>query len=47
VVIDAIESKDGRMRYLAGKDVEGWMQARSGMTEPEFFKMMKQNLLGK
>jgi NAD(P)-dependent dehydrogenase (short-subunit alcohol dehydrogenase family) len=46
VVIDAIESKDGGLRYLAGKDVESWLQARSGMSEAEFFKVMKQNLLG-
>jgi NAD(P)-dependent dehydrogenase (short-subunit alcohol dehydrogenase family) len=46
VVIDALESKDGTLRYLAGKDVEGWIQARSSMTEAEFFKRMKQNLLG-
>lgn len=46
VVIDAIESKDGNLRYIAGKDVEGWMQTRKGMTEPEFFRIMKQNLLG-
>ena len=46
VVTDAIESKDGNLRYIAGKDVEGWMQSRKGMTEPEFFRIMKQNLLG-
>lgn len=34
------------MRYLVGKDVEGWVQAKSGMSEAEFFKVMKQNLLG-
>ncbi|MGI0048727.1 MAG: SDR family oxidoreductase [Nitrososphaera sp.] len=46
VVLDAIASKDGNLRYIAGKDIEGWMQARKGMTDPEFFKMMKQALLG-
>lgn len=46
VVLDAIASKDSNLRYIAGKDMEGWMQARKGMSDPEFFKMMKQNLLG-
>jgi NAD(P)-dependent dehydrogenase (short-subunit alcohol dehydrogenase family) len=46
VVLDAIASKDGNLRYIAGKDIEGWMQARKGMTDQEFFKMMKQVLLG-
>lgn len=46
VVLDAIASKDGNLRYIAGKDMEGWMQARKGMSDPEFFGMMKQNLLG-
>lgn len=46
VIIDAITSKDGNLRYIAGKDMEGWMEARKGMSDPEFFRMMKQNLLG-
>ena len=46
VIIDAITSKDGNIRFIAGKDMEGWMEARKGMSDPEFFKMMKQNLLG-
>lgn len=46
VVIDAISSKDANLRYIAGKDMEGWMQARKGMSDAEFFRMMKQNLLG-
>jgi short-subunit dehydrogenase len=47
VVLQAILSKDTNMRYVAGKDVEGWLQARKGMSEGEFFGMIKQNLLGK
>ena len=46
VVLDAIDSKDGNLRYIAGKDVESWLQTRNDMTEAEFFKIMKQNLLG-
>ncbi|HEY3094900.1 MAG TPA: SDR family oxidoreductase [Nitrososphaera sp.] len=46
VVLDAITSKDLNLRYIAGKDMEGWMQARTSMSDVEFFKVMKQNLLG-
>jgi hypothetical protein len=46
VVMQAILSKDANIRYVAGKDVEGWLQARKGMSEGEFFGMIKQNLLG-
>ena len=46
VVLDAITSKDPNLRYIAGKDMEGWMQARTSMSDVEFFKVMKQNLLG-
>jgi NAD(P)-dependent dehydrogenase (short-subunit alcohol dehydrogenase family) len=46
VVLDSMVSKDGNLRYIVGKDIEGWMQARKGMSDPEFFRTMKQNLLG-
>jgi NAD(P)-dependent dehydrogenase (short-subunit alcohol dehydrogenase family) len=46
VVLQAVLSKDPSLRYVAGKDVEGWLQARKGMSEGEFFGMIKQNLLG-
>jgi hypothetical protein len=46
VVLDAITSKDTNLRYIAGKDMEGWMQARTSMSDVEFFKVMRQNLLG-
>lgn len=46
VVLGAIELKDANLRYIAGKDMEGWTQARNGMSDPEFFSMMKQSLLG-
>jgi hypothetical protein len=45
-VLDAVSSKDPNLRYIAGKDMEGWTQARTSMSDPEFFRMMKQNLLG-
>jgi NAD(P)-dependent dehydrogenase (short-subunit alcohol dehydrogenase family) len=46
VVLDAITSKNPNLRYIAGKDMEGWMQARTSMSDVEFFKVMKKNLLG-
>lgn len=46
VAVGAIMSKDQNLRYIAGRDMEGWMQARTSMPDTEFFKMMKQNLLG-
>ena len=46
VVLDSMASKDGNIRYIVGKDIEGWMQARRGMSDPEFFRVMRQNLLG-
>jgi NADP-dependent 3-hydroxy acid dehydrogenase YdfG len=46
VVLSAITSKGPNLRFIAGKDMEGWMQARTSMPDAEFFKMMKQNLLG-
>jgi len=46
VVLDSMSSKDGNLRYIVGKDIEGWMQARRGMSDPEFFRTMRQNLLG-
>jgi NAD(P)-dependent dehydrogenase (short-subunit alcohol dehydrogenase family) len=45
VVLNAITSKDPELRYLAGKDIEGWMEARRSMSDRQFYNMMKQNLL--
>jgi NAD(P)-dependent dehydrogenase (short-subunit alcohol dehydrogenase family) len=45
VVLNAIMSKDPELRYLAGKDIEGWMEARRSMSDSQFYNMMKQNLL--
>ena len=46
VVLEAITSTKDTLRYTAGQDVEGWLQARKSMSESEFFGMIKQNLLG-
>jgi hypothetical protein len=32
-------------RYLAGKDVEQWLGAKRNMSDEDFYKMMKQNLI--
>jgi NAD(P)-dependent dehydrogenase (short-subunit alcohol dehydrogenase family) len=46
VVLNAITtSKDPELRYLAGKDIEAWMEARKSMSDSQFYNMMKQNLL--
>jgi NAD(P)-dependent dehydrogenase (short-subunit alcohol dehydrogenase family) len=45
VVFDAITSKDPELRYLAGKDLETWMEARKNMSDRQLHDMMKQNLL--
>ena len=44
-VLEAVKAEKPELRYPAGKDMEGWMQARKGMSDKEFFAMMKQNLL--
>jgi NAD(P)-dependent dehydrogenase (short-subunit alcohol dehydrogenase family) len=45
VVLKAVTSEKPSLRYLAGKDVETWIQAKKNMSDDEFYKMMKQNLI--
>jgi hypothetical protein len=45
VVLNAVTSENPRLRYLAGKDVETWMEAKRSMSDEEFYKMMKQTLM--
>jgi NAD(P)-dependent dehydrogenase (short-subunit alcohol dehydrogenase family) len=45
VVLKAITSEDPSLRYLAGKDVETWLGGKRNMSDEEFYKMMKQNLM--
>jgi NAD(P)-dependent dehydrogenase (short-subunit alcohol dehydrogenase family) len=45
VVLKAATAQNPEFRYMAGKDVESWIAARKGMTDAEFYGMMKQNLL--
>ncbi|MGB7954701.1 MAG: SDR family NAD(P)-dependent oxidoreductase, partial [Candidatus Nitrosopolaris sp.] len=45
VVLKAVTSENPGLRYLAGKDVETWMEVKRSMSDEEFHKMMKQNLM--
>jgi hypothetical protein len=43
-VLKAVTSENPTMRYLAG-DVEKRMEAKRSMSDEEFHKMMKQNMM--
>jgi len=44
VVLQAVTSENPSLsRYLAGKDVETWIEARRNMSDDEFYKMIKQS----
>ena len=43
VVVQAVESGNPNLRYLAGKDVEQWVDQKKKMSDTEFFNMMKQS----
>jgi NAD(P)-dependent dehydrogenase (short-subunit alcohol dehydrogenase family) len=45
VVLKAVTSKNPSLRYLAGKDVQTWIEAKRSMSDDEFHKMMKQNMI--
>jgi hypothetical protein len=45
VVLEAVTTKNHSLRYLAGKDMETWMEAKTSMSDEEFHNMMKQNLM--
>jgi NAD(P)-dependent dehydrogenase (short-subunit alcohol dehydrogenase family) len=45
VVLNAVKSENPNLRYLAGKDMETWMEAKTGMSDEEFHNMMKQNFM--
>lgn len=42
VVLHAVTSENPKLRYLAGKDVEQWIDAKRKMSDEEFANMMKQ-----
>jgi NAD(P)-dependent dehydrogenase (short-subunit alcohol dehydrogenase family) len=45
VVLKAVTSENPTLRYLAGKDVETWIEGKKSMADEEFYKMMKENLM--
>jgi NAD(P)-dependent dehydrogenase (short-subunit alcohol dehydrogenase family) len=45
VVLKAVTSENPSLRYLAGKDVEGWIEGKKSMSDEEFHKMIKQNII--
>jgi NAD(P)-dependent dehydrogenase (short-subunit alcohol dehydrogenase family) len=45
VVLEAVTNENPNLRYLAGKDAETWLDAKRSMSDEEFYKMMKQNLM--
>jgi short-subunit dehydrogenase len=45
VVLRAVTSENPNLRYLAGKDVETWMESKRSMSDEEFHKMMKQKMM--
>jgi NAD(P)-dependent dehydrogenase (short-subunit alcohol dehydrogenase family) len=44
IVLEIVTNKNPNLRYLAGKDVEQWMEQKKHMTDREFFNMIKQSL---
>jgi short-subunit dehydrogenase len=45
IVLEAVTNDNPNLRYLAGKDAETWLNAKRNMSDKEFYKMMKQNLM--
>jgi NAD(P)-dependent dehydrogenase (short-subunit alcohol dehydrogenase family) len=45
VVLKAVASENPSLRYLVGKDIETWMEAKRSMSDEEFYNMMKQNFM--
>ena len=45
VVLNAATSENPSPKYLAGKDIETWMEAKTSMSDEEFHNMMKQNFM--
>ena len=45
VVLKAVTSENPSPKYLAGRDIEAWMEAKTSMSDEEFHNMMKQNMM--
>src|SRR6476646_10707771 len=41
VVLEAVTSRNPNLRYLAGKDVEQWIEQKKKLSDKEFFNMIK------
>jgi NAD(P)-dependent dehydrogenase (short-subunit alcohol dehydrogenase family) len=44
-VLKAVTSENPNLRYLAGKDVEGWIEGKRSMSDEGFHKMMTQTVM--
>jgi len=42
IVLEAVSSSNPKLRYLAGKDVEQWIEGKKTMSDEEFHNVMKQ-----
>lgn len=42
IAFDAITSDKPKLRYLAGKDVKQWIEAKQKMSDEEFHNVIKQ-----
>jgi NAD(P)-dependent dehydrogenase (short-subunit alcohol dehydrogenase family) len=45
VVLKAVTSENPSPKYLAGKDIEAWMEAKTSMSDEELHNMVKQNMM--
>ena len=45
VVLKAVTSGNPSLRYLAGRDMETWMEAKRSMSDEDFRKTIKQNFM--
>ena len=43
VILQAVTSENPSLRYLAGKDVEMWIEAKRNISDDQFYKMIKQS----
>ena len=43
-VLEAVTSSSPNLRYLVGKDVEGWVKSKNSMSDAEFHQMMAKGL---
>ncbi|HZA65101.1 MAG TPA: SDR family oxidoreductase [Nitrososphaeraceae archaeon] len=45
VILQAVTSENPSLRYLAGKDVEMWIEAKRNISDDQFYKMIKQSFI--